>query len=83
MITQIIDYRNAKYQGQTKSGAPHGIGTFSFLFKVSCSIIKIFLLSLNGKMVKSMAAVLSCSEIPKYSTAQYATIFLREFVHIT
>jgi len=33
MITQIIDYRNAKYQGQTKSGAPHGIGTFFFLIQ--------------------------------------------------
>jgi len=29
MNTQIIDYRNAKYQGQTKSNLPHGIGTFN------------------------------------------------------
>lgn len=28
MNTQIIDYRNARYQGQTKSGLPHGIGKY-------------------------------------------------------
>lgn len=83
MITQIIDYRNAKYQGQTKSGTPHGIGTFSFLIKVFCSTIKIYLPLPNGKMDKSMAAVLSSSETQKYFTAQSAIIFLKEYVHIT
>lgn len=34
-MTSIIDFRNAKFQGQTKNNLPHGIGTdFTYILGI-------------------------------------------------
>lgn len=47
-MTEIIDFKNARYQGSTKNHQPHGLGILLTLFQELLSIIKIYFVLQNG-----------------------------------
>ena len=72
-MKHIIDYRNARYQGDLLDGKPHGLGITFVLSKASWSILKISSVSRNGNMELSMATVLLFLETPKFSMVKSLT----------
>ncbi len=58
IMTQIIDYRNGRYQGQSYQGYPDGLGNELNNLKVSLSITIIYFVWLNGELDSLMVNVL-------------------------